>query len=687
MKLYSLYKNASLKAKMKIFAVLFCGVFIGGYYIYHQYKEYTHKHFEVDGFMYVLEPSVSRYEGEVFLVENDSHPYTGHIHIPSYVEHDGYKYPVESIKKTAFSNNEEITGIYFDNDSPLEWLGDDTFKGCVNLKEVRLPQNFKKLNDIFSGCTSLEELIIPKDTREIDIIDCPGLKRFTVDPRNKLFISKNDCLYRIGEYNGTIIEYNDTIMWKYPPAKEDTTFTFSDASHIAYHAFVGAQKLKHIIIDDSCDLDWSFMDCISLKDIRIPRNAEMIPAECFKGCKSLENVYISGSSKLKTIGECAFEGCTQLVHIDGLGIIQKASREKSYNFSYSAGAIDDKYIDTYPAFKLDSLKTIRANAFRDCISLEEIGFPNTVTNIDSCIFRGCSNLRRVNLPDTLEYIPNGMFRDCYRLCYVDMPLNLKKIGISAFRDCKSLTYISLPPLTEALAFACFMGCSSLDEVYIPSRVAAISNMAFWDCKQLRFVYLNTREPIQVSGTPFPEYSFLHRLFRKLQKICYVRESSLEAYQNDPYWKNNNFFVPNEYDWDCHKYGSCGNLSSYYGYKKVLDKSDLYYYPDYELRENVKEQICDLLQEIIKEHNISLPSEELYTITLSCDRFGLYDIKFSENMTDKSIASRLIEYLAQLRYIEELYEKKEYRKYIADYMLTFYFDKDKKCNFTDYDYIP
>lgn len=109
----------------------------------------------------------------------------------------------------------------------------------------------------------------------------------------------------------------------------------------------------------------------------------------------------------------------------------------------------------------ESVRTIGANAFRDCINLEEIEAPEDCSLIDvgEDAFAGTPWLDRQGdcptisgvllkrpglnqgelvLPDEVQVIPTGLFRGCSELTAIYLPQSLEVIGPEAFADCVHL---------------------------------------------------------------------------------------------------------------------------------------------------------------------------------------------------------------------------------------------------------
>lgn len=95
----------------------------------------------------------------------------------------------------------------------------------------------------------------------------------------------------------------------------------------------------------------------------------------FKGCSSLVEITLPAS--LTSIGTYAFNGCSALTKVNGLGSTQ--------------------------------VNTLRTSAFQGCGSLVEITLPDTLTNIENYVFRGCKSLKyfriNANTPPTLSWAP------------------------------------------------------------------------------------------------------------------------------------------------------------------------------------------------------------------------------------------------------------------------------------------
>ena len=233
-------------------------------------------------------------------------------------------------------------------------------------------------------------------------------------------------------------------------------------------------------------------DCLKIKDdVDIPSDL-IVPIRLgdveITGLKSyfaqnrdIESVKIEPS--LDSIPNGAFYGCSKLSNVD-LG----------------------------PSTEMTE---ISAEAFKDCVSLQNIVIPSSVTRLDSSAFYGCEALSSITLPESLNYIQNNVFYNCFSLENIDIPDAVTYIGIDAFygssirsitlsgsltnlseyslRGCKLLKTVIVNSPIENIGRYALSGCDVLNSVVLPASVTSIESRAF---------YRNSNTPmeIQYGGT-------------------------------------------------------------------------------------------------------------------------------------------------------------------------------------------
>ena len=200
----------------------------------------------------------------------------------------GTRFSRENSEYNGFRNASYLVSISL----PLgiEFIGNDVFSGCTNLKELTIPYGVQAIGDnTFKGCSSLEKLQLPTSLRSI------GKK-----------------------------------------------------------AFMGCSSLKELVIPDGVESigDNAFAQCSSLEKIELPVSLRSIPNEAFLGCTSLKELVIPDG--VESIGDNAFAQCSSLEKIEMKGetppVVHKGSfpyRVTIYVPAASVNAYSQKKIGGY----------------------------------------------------------------------------------------------------------------------------------------------------------------------------------------------------------------------------------------------------------------------------------------------------------------------------------------------------
>lgn len=310
---------------------------------------------------------------------------------------------VTSIGSYAFANNTTLREVYIPD--TVTSMGSHVFTECEVLQSVRLSENLNAIEEeAFSGCSSLEQVTVPDSVQAL-------------------------CI----------------------------------------HAFDDCKSLRDVRLGKNLRLiGWNaFARCKSLKTVRLPERLEQISLNVFYG-SGLEEIYIP--KNVSSLSSSAFLHCEKLKRIE-------VDPENSYYYSrdncvYLAknrwlvvGRNDGTLPDD------GSFTVISGEAFADNHFVTELKIPNGVTRIDTAAFRGCVNLRRVSFPDTLEVIGRCAFEGCTALEEVVIPGGVKKIeGLTFFRS--GIKKVVIKRGVETIDNA-FDQCPNLRELYIPSSVTDV----------------------------------------------------------------------------------------------------------------------------------------------------------------------------------------------------------------------
>lgn len=211
----------------------------------------------------------------------------------------------------------------------------------------------------------------------------------------------------------------------------------------------------------------TFTDFTNLGTVNIPRDSKLktIGEKAFKGCTDLTSITIPDS--VTNIDKCAFLGCEKLTTVN-IGI-------KSVNY----------FSDVFRNLNVDSVNigdgatSIGKEAFKNCQKLTRVTIPNSVKTIDDRAFIKCTSLGEVTIrnkqqtnntnANVLCKVGEMAFMGCKRLTEVDIPNSVTRIEMCAFLGCESLTKISIPDNVKTLEEFIFFNCNNLEEISLPSN--------------------------------------------------------------------------------------------------------------------------------------------------------------------------------------------------------------------------
>ena len=202
------------------------------------------------------------------------------------------------------------------------------------------------------------------------------------------------------------------------------------------------------------------------------------------GAAFIENTYADGYGKLRFEGDVksipaeAFKDCTTLVSItlpENLEIIGNNAFE---------GCLDLESI------ALNSkITTIGDMAFSRCHSLPSIELSQSITSIGAKAFYSCFELASISIPEGITAISDYMFYNCIALNDVKLNNNIESIGNNAFAFCTSLNAITIPNSVKSIGNSAFSNCGALTKVVLGIGVESIGDYAFIYCKSLNSIAL------------------------------------------------------------------------------------------------------------------------------------------------------------------------------------------------------
>lgn len=474
---------------------------------------------------------------------------------------------VTNIAANAFKNCTSLAQVVFEGDAKDNQLtiGAEAFSGCVEIKEITLPENLVKIcTSAFYGC-SLTEITLPASLLEMEAYAFGNMKELetvTVKGGNNL----NYASYSFASTGATHVSYVKHVIFG-----ENTYLGISNVfgnqveivdlpeSNPYYHevdgvlfnadmtsiSFYPAGKTGPFVIPDSVTeiANSLFEGRSQLTEITIPATATVIGAEAFSDCTNLTAVHFAtavsegyqAAEKL-VIGDRAFYNCNSLEHIE---LPARTTEIGAESFAVNTRLKGIKTITLN-----DGLQKIGAKAFYKS-ALTAIRIPASVTDFGTTseystnyedaiqVFTLCDALESIEVdPDNPKYASVGgmlygksvlddgaggtktALTDLF-VCpmnirvengVLEIPSSVTKIWATAFYYVGNSTYKDAYTDKFEIRFK----DNKLDQVYDAEQKQwkagelDISSFAFYDC--LRLLKLELPEGLRVLKTRTIVYS-------------------------------------------------------------------------------------------------------------------------------------------------------------------------------------
>ena len=192
---------------------------------------------------------------------------------------------VETIEAAAFKGCSKLATVTFEKESQLKTIGGGYSE----------PNYY----GVFSDCTALTSIEIPASVETIEAAafkGCSSLATVTFENGSQLKTIGG------GSYSsGTFADCTALTSIEIPASVETIeAAAFKGCSSLATVTFENGSQLK--TIGGGSYSSGTFADCTALTSIEIPASVETIEAAAFKGCSSLATVTFEKGSQLKTIG-------------------------------------------------------------------------------------------------------------------------------------------------------------------------------------------------------------------------------------------------------------------------------------------------------------------------------------------------------------------------------------------------
>ena len=195
----------------------------------------------------------------------------------------------------------------------------------------------------------------------------------------------------------------------------------------------------------------SFFGCTSLKKVVLGEGITTVARGSFNECAALREIVFP--STLTTIDTVAFQGSASLTAV------------------------------TFP----ETLHHIGYRAFANS-GLVDVVLPANCTVVDGGVFAGCPSLKTCVFLGNIPSVSQDMFRECMALESVTLPMSVTNIGEYAFYRCISLKELDAG-MTDYFCQFSLWGCSGLEKVYIhTTKMDRICQRTFSFTPNLKDIY-------------------------------------------------------------------------------------------------------------------------------------------------------------------------------------------------------
>lgn len=346
---------------------------------------------------------------------------------------------VKHIKRQTFANCTSLREIRLNSSLETDNLGDDIFTGCVNIKKISLTNKesfeFENLAAIIGTNANPIAQAVAKSVYQTMHLENGILYKLAVNLKNFEIPEGITCIEKSCFYNKKGII-----------------------------RIVLPKSLRSIKAN-------AFGNCISLEEIVFQNDSVEIDHKAFKGCNNLERVVLEDGVYFPK--KCLSEG--------GLPDIARKIGEQVLSDFYISGNILMSYRGKEERVCVpEAISVIGEGCFENNNAIDRVVLPESVREIRENAFKGCVSMQTIELSEKLEVIESGAFENCKKLLKIALPENVKRIGESVFKRCFKLNSFVANDGLEYIGDMAFYGCKSLKNIELPPKTIVDGKLVFFN---------------------------------------------------------------------------------------------------------------------------------------------------------------------------------------------------------------
>jgi hypothetical protein len=242
-----------------------------------------------------------------------------------------------------------------------------------------------------------------------------------------------------------------------------------------------------------------FEGATNLKSISISNSVTIINEDAFNACTDLQNVWLSPTSSLTSIGKNAFINCTALTSI---------FIPNSVRFIYESAFNNCTRLSSVTFGDNPGLKYIDGQAFKRCtVTLTSIRIPASVIYIGDSVFRCEENTSEVNILTTVKFDAGSRLRSIGSYCF-------------GYSDNRGATFLNNMVLPSSLQFT---GTTHVlrnistraysENLVLPSSLTYLSESMLY-CDNINSVtkldIRNIYFPVSITSLPGPRRHYAYK---------------------------------------------------------------------------------------------------------------------------------------------------------------------------------